>query len=121
MPVSESKTRNPNSPYRAPETAAQQAMQQPQSGPPSLTGGAGAGTTGPLPQAPGGGIDQPGSKSLASLVEKLQAAIGGASDKLDDAMAELSKAAFQADELLKQTGNPQYPAQSETPTESAAL
>lgn len=119
--MTQTQAKNPNSPYRAPETAAQQTMQQPQSGPPSLTGGAGAGTLGPLPQAPGGGTDQPNSKSLTALVENLQSALGGASDKLEAAIAELTIAAEQADEILKQTGNPQYPAQSETPTQSAAL
>lgn len=99
-------------PYEVPATAAMQTMQQPQSGPPSTTGGVGLGTGGLLPQCPGLNLDQAGSKSLPSLVDALQAAMQGdsSSSQIAAAMQELRVAAVQADEELKQTGNPQYPA-----------
>lgn len=93
-----------------PQTASQQAMQQPQSGPPSTTGGYGAGVRGPLPQSPGSGTDQAGSKSLAALVDKVMQTLQAGSDQLQAALSELRIAAVHADEELKQTGNPQYPA-----------
>lgn len=104
--------RNLDLPYDIPMSAAQQAMQQPQAGPPSTTGGIGLGTFGPLPQCPGLNLDQANSKSLVSLVDEVKAAMQGdsSSSQIAAAMQELRLAASQADEELKQTGSPQYPA-----------
>ena len=102
---------NPDAPYLPAQSAAQQTMQSPQSGKPSLTGGAGAGAGGALPQSPGSGIDQAGGKSLTALVEKLAEAIMSLdSQKIQEEMAELSQAAQVADKALKQIGASQYPA-----------
>lgn len=107
---------NPDAPYLPPQTAAQQTMQQPQSGPKATTGGAGYGTKGALPQAPGKYSEQPGAKSLTALVAQFMEALysfglsASGNTKIQEAGRELLQAAKQADEELKQTGLPQYPA-----------
>ena len=102
---------NPDAPYLPAQSAATQQMQSPQSGKPSLTGGAGLGAGSPLPQAPGKYSEQPGSKSLTGLVEQLSEALYASNaTQVQETMQELILAAQQADEVIKQLGVSQYPA-----------
>jgi len=106
---------DPDRPYMPAQTAAQQKGQQPQSGPPSTTGGAGYGTERvALPQAPGHHFEQAGSKSLEILVQKFVDSVSGpqglGSNEAQAALMELRMAAKQADEEFKQLGIGQYPA-----------
>ena len=109
---------NPDAPYLPPQTAATQQMQQPQSGKPSFTGGAGLGAGSPLPQGPGKLSEQAGSKSLSGLVQQLSEAIqSGNQNQMQAAISELQPAAQAADEVMKQLGLPQYPAPEPPPSE----
>jgi len=106
---------DPDRPYMPALTAMQQKGQQPQSGPPSTTGGVGYGTErAALPQAPGHHFDQAGLKSLEKLVQKfvdlVSSSSGLESNEAQTALIELRAAARQADEALRQYGLSQYPA-----------